>query len=248
MDVAAATRSTEGAVKQRLTRSIEKLRKRLNRKGCVFGAEGVVILSALLAEHAVKAAPARLISAVSAACTSASSASAASLAITKGAIAMMTWTQIKAVAAVVLIVCALGGGIVVTTRHVGAQGVKQNVAQAAPPTGPLADKLTARVIAAQEVVDALERRAQAREPLSPAFLELMAVARRRSADAQMEATNDPAARLRIAEQLVKESRDYLGLLEQRRDARTDVSDVQIAQWNYHLADAEYLLAKLQNAR
>jgi len=47
---------------------------------------------------------------------------------------------------------------------------------------------------------------------------------------------------------VKESRDYLGLLKQRRDARTDVSDVQIAQWNYHLADAEYLLAKLQNAR
>ena len=59
-DVAAATKSTEGAVKQRLSRSIEKLRKKLIRRGVVFGAEGAVILSALLAEHAVKAAPARL--------------------------------------------------------------------------------------------------------------------------------------------------------------------------------------------
>ena len=161
---------------------------------------------------------------------------------------MMTWTQIKAVAAIVLIVCALGGGIVLTTRHVGAQGLKQNAAQAAPPTGPLADKATARVLAAQEAVDALERRAQAGEPLIPAYVELQAVAKRRLAEAQMEATNDPAARLRIAQQLVKESRDYLGILQQRRAARTDVGDVQIAQWSYHLADAEYLLAKLQNTR
>ena len=161
---------------------------------------------------------------------------------------MMTWTQIKAVAAVVLIVCALGGGVVLTTRHVRAQGVKQNAAQAASPPGPLADKLAARVIAAREVVDALEQRAQAREPLTPAFIELQAVAKRRLAEAQIEATNDSAARLRIAQQLVKESRDYLNILEQRKAARTDVSDVQVAQWSYHLADAEYLLAKLQNAR
>src|SRR5436190_8566436 len=180
-DVAAVLKSTEGAVKQRLSRSIEKLRKKLTRRGVVLGAQSAAGLSVLLAEHAVKAGPARLLAAVSAAGTSASSASAASLAITKGAIAMMTWTQIKTIAAIVLVVCALSGGIVLTTRHVGAQGLKGNVAQAAPPPGPLADKAAARVLAAQKAVDALERRAQAREPLTPAYVELQAVAKRRLA-------------------------------------------------------------------
>jgi len=247
-DVAAAMNSTEGAVKQRLNRSIEKLRRKLTRRGAVLGAEGAAGLSALLAEHILRAAPARVLSGISAACTSASSASAASLAITKGAIAMMTWTKIKAIAAVVLLAFAVGGGVVVTTRLVGAQGLKQNVAQAAPPAGTEADKLTARVTAAQEVVDALQRREQEREPLTPTFIELRAVSRRRLAEAQIEATNDPAARLRIAQQYAKESRDYLQVLINRMMARTDVSSLQVAQWKYHLADAEYLLAKLQNAR
>src|SRR4051812_6514985 len=38
-DVAAVLKSTEGAVKQRLSRSIEKLRKKLTRRGVVLGAQ-----------------------------------------------------------------------------------------------------------------------------------------------------------------------------------------------------------------
>jgi RNA polymerase sigma factor (sigma-70 family) len=247
-DIAAAMNTTEGAAKQRLSRSLEKLRRKLTSRGAIFGTEGAVALSSLLAAHALRAAPANLLAAATAASVSASAASAASVFITKGAITMMTWTKIKTVAALVLIASAVGSGVIVTTQIVGAQGSKQLAAQPRAATGPLADKASARLAAAQDVVTALDIRARANEPLTPTFVELQGLARRRLTEAKLEVTDDAGARAAIVQQHIKECRDYHALLKNRMGAGADVSNLQVSQWAYHLADAEYLLAKVQAGR
>ena len=157
---------------------------------------------------------------------------------------MMTLAKIKTIAAILLVATAVGSGLFVVTQR-GARAQNQSAGQARIAPGQLSQHAAARVQAAQQVVDALNSRAQAREPLTPTFVELQAMAERRLVEAQMDATDDPAARSKIAEQHLQQCRDTLAMLKNRMQARTDVSDVQVAQEAYHLADAEYLLAKLQ---
>jgi RNA polymerase sigma factor (sigma-70 family) len=242
-DVAAAMNTSEGAAKQRLSRSLEKLRKRLDRHQVSLALEGAAGLGALLTAHAVRAAPPALITT----CAAGSAASAASITITKGAIAMMTFAKIKTVAAILFITSALGTGVFIATQQ-GVQAQDQANVAAGPTPTQLRQRAEARVQAAQEVVAALDARARANEPLLPPFVELRAMANRRLTEARIDATDDLAARFRFAEQHVQQCRDTLAMLKLRMGAGGDVSSVQVAQMGYHLADAEYLVAKLRVGR
>lgn len=245
-EIAAAMKTSEGAAKQRLSRSIEKLRKRLNKRGAVLAMEGAAGLSALLAAQAMRAAPASLNSTACASAAAGSACSATSIAISKGAITMMTLAKLKTLAAIFLIASALGTGLFMNLQR-GARAQNQPVA-ASSDGSLLRQRAAARVQAAQQTVDALRQRAQAREPLTPTFVELQALAERRLVEAQIDATDDPAARAQIVQKYVQQCRDTLAMLNARMRARTDVSEVQVAQSTYHLADAEYILARLQAGR
>ena len=69
------------------------------------------------------------------------------------------------------------------------------------------------------------------------------MADRRLAEARTEAADDRDARLQAAEVYVEGCRNMLKMLKLRKGQDVVVSGV--AQGNYFLADAEYLLAKLR---
>jgi hypothetical protein len=151
---------------------------------------------------------------------------------------MITLTKGRAAVAVLAVVTFLGTGAVVTSDD--ARG--QNAAASA--TGAhVREKAQARARAAEKVLAALEARVQAGDAITVAFLDLQAGWMRRLAEARIDATDDSAARVRAAEQHVQKCRDMQAMLERRKGQ--DVSNVQLAQGEYHLADAEYLLAKMQ---
>ena len=139
-DIAAALRVSEGAAKQRLSRSVEKLRRRLERAGAGVApaggaAAGAAGLTTMLATHAVRAAPAGLMqSTVAAAVGGGAAAGGAGIVIAKGAITMMTWTKTK-IAAAVVAACMLGTGAVVTVNHAGAQEPKAPQEKRQPDAG-----------------------------------------------------------------------------------------------------------------
>jgi RNA polymerase sigma factor (sigma-70 family) len=102
-DIAAELNVSDGAARQRLSRAIDKLRHRLDRRGAAgmasIGSEGLI---ALLGSHAIVAAPAGLTQASLIAATAGGAAgTTAGITIAKGAIHMMTWTKVKVAAAVV---------------------------------------------------------------------------------------------------------------------------------------------------
>ena len=111
VQIGAATGVSEEAARKRVTRAVDRLRDGFARRGLTLSAAGA---AALLGE-AVQAAPATLAAraaegalvSVGAAGGAAASASAISLA--KGAITMMAFTKAKTAAAVVGVVCLMGG-------------------------------------------------------------------------------------------------------------------------------------------
>jgi len=132
-EIAEALRVTEGAAKMRLSRSVEKLRKRLERSGAGAAAAlpaGAAGFDTMLATHAVRAAPTGLMQHALAASLGGAAAGAAGaaagtltgIAIAKGAIAMMSWKS--KIAAAVVAAAMLGTGTVLTMSFAGAQAPK----------------------------------------------------------------------------------------------------------------------------
>jgi RNA polymerase sigma factor (sigma-70 family) len=243
LEVARALGVSEGAAKQRLGRSLEKLRNRLNRRGAGAALAGAAELASLLSAHAVRAAPPGL-AASAVAAAGATAGGAAAVTIAKGAITMMNLTKLKAAAAVLAVAAVVGTGTAITV-HRGSAQAQDGPTAAAAGGARLADKAAARVRAAEAVVQSLARRQEAGEPLTPEYIELKSVAQRRLTEARMEAAGSPAARAQAAEQGVEQSRANLKIVKARFDAGLDVSDVQVRQAEYYVADAEYVLAKVR---
>ncbi len=237
-EIAAALNVSEGATKQRLNRAVEKLRQRLNRRGATFAPAGAAGLATLLSANAVVAAPSSVAGAATSAVAAAGCA-AASLTIAKGAIAMMSWTKVKAVVVVLAVASVVGTGAIITVQRATAQGTQPALLSNAS----VRKAAAARVAAAEKVLALLQQRIDAGEPFTPQMIELMASAHRNIANARIDATDDRDGRVRAAEEYVQRCRDTLAILEKRR--ATDVSAVGVAQGAYHVADAEYLLATLQ---
>jgi RNA polymerase sigma factor (sigma-70 family) len=242
-DIADAMNTTEGAARQRLSRSLEKLRHRLTRHSTAIAIDGAAGLATLLAAHALRAAPPRLTaSACSAAAAAATTATGtASFTIAKGAIAMMTLTKLKTVAAVAAVASLLTTGLFITINR-GAHAQDSQRAAVGNRDAGLRELAAARVQAAQELLATLDQRERAGDPMTSDFVDLKMTTLRRLVDARIDAADGHAARLRAAEQYVQQCRDLLGILKQRLG--NDVTRVGIAQGAYQLADAEYLLAKL----
>lgn len=109
-EMAANLQLSEGAVKQLLSRAINKLRQILSKRGTTMAAIDSAVFVRLLQSHAVTSAPAS----VKAACAAAGSAASGAIgtgtgtSIAKGAIKMMAWTKAQ-IAAGVVVVAAIGG-------------------------------------------------------------------------------------------------------------------------------------------
>jgi hypothetical protein len=182
-DVADALNVSEAAAKQRLSRSVEKLRHRLNRGAATVAANGSGGIVELLRTQAVRAAPVGLYLSAD---TGATGATAASLSIAKGVTHMMIWSKVKAVAAVLAIASVLGAGAVVQVNRARAQG-----AAAAAPSGPSAanarvDKVAAVAVAAEKLLDAIDMEMKVGNvPLTPDFVGRKGAAQRHLADARI---------------------------------------------------------------
>ena len=236
--IARSLNTTEAAAKMRLSRSLEKLRLRLNRHGASLAPAGAASLTVLLAANAVRAAPAGLHSSMTTLAVTGSASTTATI-IAKGALTMMTLAKAKTAAVVAIVACVVGTSAFVTMNGARAQ----NVPAPAADLRALAD---ARVQAARKVIEMLDRQIQSGQPLTPSLVELKGTALRRLAEARIDASPDPAARLRAAEEYVQQSRDLHNLLDRRQNM--DVSAIQLSHSAYHVVDAEYFLAKLKSAQ
>jgi RNA polymerase sigma factor (sigma-70 family) len=139
-DVAADLNVTEGAAKQRLSRALDKLRTRLDRRGASVASIGSVGLATLLTAHAVRAAPAGLCHATCASVVGAGAAAGSGITIAKGAIKMMTWTKLKIAAAVVTVVTVGGTGTFVGLQHTFAAERQPVAKPSAPADGSALNK------------------------------------------------------------------------------------------------------------
>ena len=156
---------------------------------------------------------------------------------------MMTLTKLKTVAALVAVASLLTTGVFITAdRGAHAEDAQRLAPQ--PGDAQVRNKSTIRVTAAENLLAEIEARERAGDPLTPSFVDLKADAFRYLADARIDAAPDAISRTRAAEQYVQQCRDMLGILQKRLG--NDVTRVSIAQGAYHLANAEYLLAKLQS--
>lgn len=123
---------TEGAARQRLSRALEKLRRRLSRQdGGMMSQLDAPALAALLASHAVQTAPAGLGAAAVAAATGGAT-TAGGVLIAKGAMTMMAWTKTKVAAAVMALVMIGGTGSIVAMKRATAAAKPTVVAAANP--------------------------------------------------------------------------------------------------------------------
>ena len=246
-DIARALNTTEGAAKQRLNRSLDKLRHRLARHApAAVAINSAAALAALLTAHALRAAPARLFTITSTAGATAATTAATtttSFTIAKGAMTMMTFTKIKAAAAILAAASLLTTGLAVTTNRNARAADAQPAA--AIQHGSVQVAAENRVKAAQDLLDSIDVRIRAGEPLTLSLVDLKASALRHLAEAKIDAAGDRTSRVLAAEQYVQQCRELLKMLEARREM--DVSNTQLAQGKLHLANAEYVLAKLSTA-
>ena len=162
---------------------------------------------------------------------------------------MMTVAKIKTAAAVVAVASGVGTGAVVATNRglVFAQATTATPAAGAP-GDPVRQTADARVKAAMEVVVTIDQRLDAGEALTPTMVELKAAAQRRVAEARIDAATSHGERLKAAREHIEQVRAFADILEKRYEAGLDVSRVQLAQANYYVADAEYVVAKLEGAK
>ncbi|HEY2589685.1 MAG TPA: RNA polymerase sigma factor [Tepidisphaeraceae bacterium] len=101
---------SEGAVKQLLSRAIQKLRQSLSKEGATVAAIDALAFERLLESHVVTSAPATVKAACAAAGIPAGTGigAGAGTSIAKGAIKMMAWTKTQ-IAAGVLVAATIGG-------------------------------------------------------------------------------------------------------------------------------------------
>jgi RNA polymerase sigma factor (sigma-70 family) len=243
-EIAQALNVSEAAAKRRLSRSVDRLRQRLNRRGAILASAGPAGLAALMEARAVGAVPVGLPSAAAAAVHATSGAT--SLTIAKGVMTMMTWTKIKTVAAILAVASILGTGAVVGVRRGVAQAASDTPRVAAAGGAALHQKALDRVKAAEKLMQILDDQLfVGSAPMSPALVELRGAAARRLAEARVDAAENHQARVNAAEQYVQQCRKMLDVLNLRKEQ--DVAMVQLRQGEYHLADAEYYLAQVQSA-
>ncbi|MBN1676133.1 MAG: sigma-70 family RNA polymerase sigma factor [Kiritimatiellae bacterium] len=111
-DVAHTTGCSEEAVRKRIARGLESLRRTLARRGAVVSAAA---LSAHLAEQAAEAAPADLVASCQAAglaaVTGAAAAASVPMTIAEGVTRMLLWTKVRVAAAVTGAVALAGAGV-----------------------------------------------------------------------------------------------------------------------------------------
>lgn len=114
-EVAAQTGLSEAAVQKRSSRALEKLRSVLEKKGTALPAG---VLTALLVQNAVQAAPASLAALCTAAGTGSAAAGGSVYTIYKGALFMIVWTKTKIAALVAGVSILLGTAAgIVTDQH-----------------------------------------------------------------------------------------------------------------------------------
>ncbi len=143
-DVAADLNVSEGAVKQRLGRAIDSLRRRLERKGAGVGSDDAAAFAALLSKRVLVHAPVRLLGGIGATAAT-GAATGAGVALAKGAIRMMAWAKVKAAVFVMAAIAVAGGaGVALCQRH-AAQGSASSAARAAMPTTAPKDSIVAAV-------------------------------------------------------------------------------------------------------
>jgi hypothetical protein len=161
---------------------------------------------------------------------------------------MMTWTKIKTAAAILAVASLVGTGAVLTVNRARAQGPAAAAAARPSNAAQVRQAATARVLAAEKLVAWMDQEINPGQiPLTPDFVERALSAGRRLAEARVDAAPDDfPARVRAAEEYVRHCRTMLDLLGRRKGQ--DVTQVQVSQGAYYLADAEYLLAKLQSDR
>jgi RNA polymerase sigma-70 factor (ECF subfamily) len=130
-DIASLLNTTEAAIKQRLSRALDKLRARLDRftPGILPTSDS---LSALLLTHTIRAAPSALIrTALTQTLTTTSTTH--TLTIAKGAMKMMTWTKAKIAAALIAAFALTGTTGVLTINHALAESPEPVVQKPADP-------------------------------------------------------------------------------------------------------------------
>lgn len=118
-EVAAALGITENAAQKRVNYALEKLRRILSKRGLKSTA---AVIAAMMLTHSVQAAPGALAkSATIAAISKGATASGSTLAITKGALKIMSWTKLKIAViggATVLLATAGATSVYLTNRNV----------------------------------------------------------------------------------------------------------------------------------
>jgi RNA polymerase sigma factor (sigma-70 family) len=151
-EIALRLQLTETAVRKRLSRAIDRLRRRLSRRGAaLLSTADIEMLAGMLASYAVVPAPAGLAQASAAAATGVVGTAAAGIAVTsegtsiaKGAMTMMAWTNAKVAAGIIgAIVFVCGAGGIIAIRNADAADGKRPAvtlaADAAPePSQPVA--------------------------------------------------------------------------------------------------------------
>ncbi len=114
--VAADLNVSEGAVKQRLGRAIDRLRRRLERKGAGVGSVDAAAFAALLSKQVLVHAPVRLLGGIGATAGTGAT-TGAGVALAKGVFRMMKWTKIKIATAMVAVTMMAGLGGALTYSH-----------------------------------------------------------------------------------------------------------------------------------
>jgi RNA polymerase sigma factor (sigma-70 family) len=109
-EVAAVMGSTEEAVRKRVNRALDKLRRSFSRRG-FSSATGII--AAAISANCVQAAPPALVTSISATATSAARAGTTTLSVAKGALKLMTWAKAKTVAATTAGLLLFGGTVAV---------------------------------------------------------------------------------------------------------------------------------------
>jgi uncharacterized protein (TIGR03435 family) len=109
-EAGAALGASEDAVKMRVNRAVEKLRRFFSRRGIVIPAAA---LTAMISAHSVQAAPVTLAKAVTVTAV-ANGAAATTSTLVKGALKMMAWTKVK-MAVLTTAVVLLGAGTMTLT-------------------------------------------------------------------------------------------------------------------------------------
>ena len=158
----------------------------------------------------------------------------------------MTRTKLDALVIGAVVGVAVVCGAVLSTDRARAQQVARPVGEDQA-GAVLREKAAARVRAAERVVDELQAELDTgNTPLTEWFIEHDATARRRLAEARIDASADSKEHVRAVEQYLLQCRARLELLRNRKGQDPIKTGLRLAE--YHIADAEYWLEKVKAGR